>query len=213
MSEESAPGDMELIEAVSDHVDRHLGETDLVLHEERSPHVHVDLLPVPPAEDRPFQVVVTCGMAALPMHPPDDHADLRWTELLVLLPPEWPMEEEAMRDERNWWPLRMLKWLARFPHAERTALWRNHTIDNGEPLVEGSDLCGAILALPFTLPEAFATLPHPHHPDEDIVFHMVIPIHRAEMELARSQGSAALWAAFEEADVDPVIDPARPSAV
>lgn len=216
MSGDGAKGDIELIEAVSDHVDRHLGKTESVIHEKSSPTIHLDLIPVPARDDQPFKVVVTCGMAALPMHPPPDFAELRWTELCVLLPPDWPLDHESLYDERNWWPLGLLKELASYPHEDETAVWAGHTITNGvppEPLIEGSGLCASMLTVPFPLPEGFDAMPHPHHPEEYIAFHLVMPIYAEELAFAQEEGSSALLARFAEAEVDPVIDPQRPSAL
>lgn len=35
-------------------------------------------------------------------------------ELMIDLPTDWPLEMESLRDERNFWPIRILKILARF---------------------------------------------------------------------------------------------------
>lgn len=63
----------------------------------------------------------------------------RYTELCIFLPANWPLEsepyqtiEETFKDENNYWPLRWLKKLARFPHEYNTWIGRGHTIPNGE---------------------------------------------------------------------------------
>jgi hypothetical protein len=134
-ADELSEGDPDLIEAVTDHVERHLGLGEYVLHEAVSPGVHVDLLPSPATEERPYSVVVTCGMAELPMRAPDDDEvrHLTHAELFVLLPPDWPLYGEALQDERNWWPMRMLKTLARLPHDFDSWLWEGHTVPNFDP--------------------------------------------------------------------------------
>jgi PAS domain-containing protein len=44
----------------------------------------------------------------------------RLAELLVCLPADWPVTEEAFEDERNYWPVRWLKQVARFVHEYKT---------------------------------------------------------------------------------------------
>lgn len=215
-ADEISGGDRELIEAVSDHVEAHLGLADEVMHELVSPTVHVDLLPSPATEERPFQVVTTCGMAELPMRPPDaeEVAGLTHAELFVLLPPDWPLDMESFRDERNYWPLRLLKVLARLPHEYDTWLWTGHTVPHGDPpgpYADGTDLCGALVMPPMLVPEEFGLLERPDAPP--IHFLMVMPLHADEMRLKLEQGLEALYDRFDEANLDPVIDPARPSTV
>ena len=214
-ADEISGGDDSLIEAVSDHVGAHLGG-DMVLHEMVSPTVHVDLLPSPATEDRPFTVVTTCGMAELPMRPPDDDEvrDLTHAELFVLLPPDWPLDQESMQDERHWWPLRLLKTLARFPHEYDAWLWTGHTVPHGdppEPYAENTELCGALVMPPMLVPEEFEVLERPDA--APIHFLMVLPLHADEMELKLRKGLDALYDRFDAANVDPIIDPARPSVV
>ena len=202
---EVSRGDAELIDAVGEHVDRHLGPLEFVNHEIISPLVHIDLLVVAPTEERPYRVVVTCGMAEREMQAPED--DLRRAELFCLIPRDWPLEQDE--DERYWWPLGLLRFLARLPHEYDTWLWTGHTVPNGdppEPYAEGTGLCGAILLPAMGVPEDFARL-------EDIHFLLVMPLHADEMQLKLDRGSDALIDQLDAAGVDPVIDPARPSAV
>jgi hypothetical protein len=213
-ADEISGGDPDLIEAVSDHVERHLGLADEVFDELVSPAVHVDLLRSPPTDERPYHVVVTCGMSERPMRPPDDYPELTSAELFALLPPEWPLDQQSLRDERNWWPLRVLKTLARLPHEYDTWLWSGHTVPNGdppEPYADGTELCGALVMPPMGVPEEFDVLERPGH--EPIHFLMVMPLTADELRLKLDEGVDALYDRFAEADVDPVIDAGRPSAL
>ncbi|HEX8086843.1 MAG TPA: suppressor of fused domain protein [Solirubrobacteraceae bacterium] len=213
-ADELSGGDPALIEAVSAHVERHLGPVGQVYHEFISPTVHVDLLEVPATGERPFQVVVTCGMAELPMRPPETMAEFTHTELFALLPPDWPLDDEALNDERNYWPLRTLKFLARVPHLFDTWLWVGHTIPNEdppEPYAEGTELCGALLMPPMLVPEGFEVLERPD--GAPIHFLLLMPLHADEMQLKLDKGLEALYDRFDAADLSPIIDPARPSTV
>lgn len=57
----------------------------------------------------------------------------RYAELVISLPPFWPLDEQSWRDERHYWPVRLLKTLGRLPHEYDTWLGVGHTIPNGDP--------------------------------------------------------------------------------
>ena len=122
-SNEHAGGDTELIEAMGSHIEKHVGPIAQVLHETVSDLVHIDLYHVQPSPRLPYQILVTSGMSQLPMSVPDGASEYHFTELVLVLPPSWPMEHEACRDERHYWPIRQLKSLARFPHVYQTWLY------------------------------------------------------------------------------------------
>jgi hypothetical protein len=208
---ELAWGDAELIEAVSDHVERHVGPIERVLHEVVSPVVHIDVLHVAPSDDRPWHTLVTCGMSVKPMLAPE--ADRAFGELTLALPPAWPMGDEDWKDERHYWPVRLLKFLARLPHEYDTWLGNGHTIPNDDPprpYARGTRLCGAILAAPLLPPDAFRVLDRPEGP---IAFYGVLPLYAAEMELKLADGADALYDRLGAAGVTELVDPGRPGVV
>src|SRR5215216_8015305 len=112
------PNDL-FVTAISEHVTRHVGPVTDAFHERVSDVVRVDLLVVGPHEGRPYTTLVTCGMSELPMRVPIENPEdlgrvpeLRHAELLLALPPDWPLRPEAFQHEENYWPLRWLKKLA-----------------------------------------------------------------------------------------------------
>lgn len=216
---EFAPGDGSLINAVTDHISKHLGE-GMVLHEIMSTTVHVDIHVVPPTDERPFYTLVTSGMAERPMRTPAGVDGCEFAELVVCLPPDWPGFDDTLMpgnpdhpwsDEANYWPIRWLKMLARFPHEYGTWLWMNHTVPNGdppEPFAPNTKLCGWLVGLNPLLPEAFNEL---RIGDRDIVFFSLIPLCLDEMQLKLDKGAETLWELFDKHNVSPVIDVARDS--
>lgn len=99
---ELAIGDEENIEHISDHIQEHIGPIEMVFHEIISDVVHVDLHWVKPTRDKPYHTLVTSGMSDLPMTVPDGAENFRYAELMLSLPPEWPMTMDAFKDERNY---------------------------------------------------------------------------------------------------------------
>ena len=160
---EAAAGDGQ-IEGADDerlvaHLTKTIGAPAFVWHELVSDRIHLDVHVVPPSEERPWFTLVTSGMSARPMTlPPDFEEPDAWrhAELCVLLPPDWPLEEAALKDERNYWPIRLLKTRARLPHEYKTWLGWGHSIPNGDPAqryASDTRLSGAIVLPPMAEPE------------------------------------------------------------
>ena len=208
-------GDPALVEAVDDHLQEHFGDYDgNVFHEVVSPLVHVDLHLVPATEERPWQTVMTSGMAERPMTVPEGLEEHRYAELVLALPPEWPLEQEALDDERNWWPLRVLKQIARLPHEYDTFIWYGHTIPNGdppEPYAENTELCCALITPPVLAPDGFDSLSLPD--GRSVTVFGVVALHAAEMKFKLDHGAEKLWELLQENEVSELVDVGRPSVV
>lgn len=198
---------MELIEQ---HIRTHVGPFDKVFHELVSPDIHVDLCVVPPDGDRDFYTIVTMGMGARRMNVPAELAEhrLERAELAVALPVDWQLDEESLKDERWYWPLRLLKSLARLPGACDTWLGWGHTVDNQEPYAPDTGLCAAMLVgLQGALPGGDVC---PMPDGDEINFYQVIPLYRAEMEYKQQNGAEALL--DHMGGVSFVVYPDRPCA-
>ena len=198
---------MELLE---EHIRMHIGPFEQVLHELVSPDIHVDLCVVPPDGDRDYYTLVTMGMGARRMNVPAELAEhrLERAELAIALPPGWKLDEESLKDERWYWPLRLLKSLARLPGACDTWLGWGHTVDNQEPFAGNTDLCATMLVgLQGALPGG-EVCPLPG--GEEINFYQIIPLYRAEMEYKQQNGAEALL--DHMGGVSFVVRPDRPCA-
>jgi hypothetical protein len=207
-------GDVEIIEAVSAHIEKHIGKIALVLHEKESPHVHVDVHIVEPTSKRPFKVVVTSGMSERPMPVPDGTSDGRYAELAICLPPDWPVSSEAFQKEENWWPFRLLKELARYPHVEKTWLYAGHSMcwyDPSKPFAPNTRMTSVMLLRP----KLFAPQAHIIHLGEDkhALLCAVFPLYDEELELKLRDGSERLERLFEKNGITELLDPRRPSVV
>ncbi len=112
-------GDLALIEGVSDHIAAWIGKPK-VFHERVSRRIHLDIYWVPPSEDLPFHTLATSGMNEKPMSGPDSHREL-YAELLMFLPPDWPMDQ-VTEDRDALWPIRIMKAVAGYPHEHQTWL-------------------------------------------------------------------------------------------
>jgi predicted Zn finger-like uncharacterized protein len=203
-------GDADSIEAISEHIAAHLGAVDGVFHELVSDLVHIDVHMVGPSEDRPYHTLVTSGMSDLPMTVPEGAEEYRHAELLLSLPEAWPLTEEAFNDERNYWPIRWLKMLARLPHEYNTWLSWGHTVPNGDPpnpFAPNTKLCCALVMQPLLVPEDFLELTMPD--DRVVHFYALVPLYREEMEFKLKHGTEALLERFAAAEVNELLDVRR----
>ncbi|HZT78842.1 MAG TPA: suppressor of fused domain protein [Gemmataceae bacterium] len=205
-----AAGDSENIEAISDHIETHIGKVAGVFHEIVSDLVHIDVHVVEPTDDRPYHTLVTSGMSDLPMTVPEGAEDWRFAELVISLPPDWPLTQEAFQDERNYWPVRWLKMLARLPHEYDTWLGWGHTVPNGDPprpFAANTKLCCALLLTPMLTPEEFWQL----RTDDDrtINFYALVPTYHEEMAFKLKNGVEALLERFGEEGVTELLDVKR----
>lgn len=208
-----AVGDGELIEELSRHIEEHIGPISMVFHELISTHVHVDVHHVEPTPERPWHVLVTTGMSARPMTTPEGTPeDWRYAELVVSLPSDWQVSEAAFTDEQNYWPVRLLKWLARMPHEYGTWLGLGHSIPNGdpaEPYASDTQLSGVLLLPSVTLPLEFHALERPD--GTTVRFWSLYPVYAEEMKLKLRKGSEAILDQFEKNGITDVIDKGRPN--
>ena len=104
-----ADGDSEALEAIKDHIGKHIGKIETVMHELASDLVHIDVHIVEPAAERDFYTLITSGMSDLPMTVPDSAEAFRFAELMICLPADWDMPKVyyTMTDEEHWWPRRI----------------------------------------------------------------------------------------------------------
>jgi hypothetical protein len=153
-------------------------------------------------------------MSDRPMAAPAERSDWAYAELYLCLPPDWKLDGEDAKEERFFWPIQALKFLARFPHQYETWLWYGHTIPNGEPAQPFNaftQLCGFILLTPHCVPAEF----HELKIDEQktIRFFALVPMHREEVSLKSRQGAEAFENAFVAAGFSELLQVDRPSVV
>ena len=158
--------------------------------------VNVFVMKAPTKKD--FHVLYTTGMSAMPMKLPQEflpkYKDLERAELLLFLPAEWDIltgyETDADVPDRLWWPVRLMKYLARFPHEFKTWLGWGHSLPNSAdcvPYDESTKLCGAMLGALQENISMFRT-----EDDTQINMYCVIPLYKEEMEYQKTAGTEAL---------------------
>jgi hypothetical protein len=207
---ELAVGDDSSIERITSHIETYVGPIKMVFHEMISDLVHIDVHQIAPSPERPYWTLVTSGMSDRPMTVPEGDESPCYLEIMLGLPRDWPMDEASFHDERNYWPIRWLKTLARFPHEYSTYIGWGHSMPNGdppEPLAENTRLCGFVLLHPFLLPEAFQKLEV--DAKKSIYFAAVYPLYEEEMAYKLKHGTRSLVERLQKAGVTEVVDVRR----
>ena len=182
----------EEMRAIEEHIQQYFGKFENVFHELGSPDIHVDICIVPPSEEKDYYTLVTMGMGAHRMNVPEDMAEykLERAELAISLPGYWKLKGEDLKDEQWYWPIRLLKVLARLPIASDTWLGFGHTMDNLEDFAEGTELCAAMLINPQNTEDGSDVCVLPN--GEDVNFYQVIPLYREELEYKMEHDADAL---------------------
>ena len=208
------PASTDCLEQITAHIEKYLGDPAYVYHELVSEHVHIDVHMIWPTPARPFITAVTSGMSDLPMTVPPGAEKFRFAELMICLPPDWPTSTESFKDNAHYWPIRLLKFMARFPHQYKSWFGPGHTLPNGNPPVpfdDSTQMNGALLDYMFRVPQEFHRLVISE--DKVINFYGVFPVHPDEMDLKLNLGSKHLREQFKTHHVTELLDPKRPSVV
>lgn len=208
------------LEIVRPHVERTIGKVNTVFQEIISDDLHIDLLHVGSTMLRRYEVVITSGMSAKPMSIPQGVSAPAFAEVMVILPKGWPLQKNDFFDEKNYWPLRLLKDVARYTHHQNTWIGYGHTIamaesadtmDRPEPYAPGTGFCAALIMPPLTLGDKAWVLKDKD--GKEIYFWSVIPLYKTEVQLKMDQGLDALLGLFDKHKVFDRIDPNRKSTV
>lgn len=190
------------IEKLESYIAETFGEFPTVLHEIVSPDIHADIAVVPPQGARDYITLVTMGMGAHRMNVPRALRAYRLerAELVICLPSGWRLDSE---DERDYWPVRWLKMLARMPIEQNTWLGYGHTAGGGEPLADNTAFSALLLLDAFGSEKPYAPLTLP---GGDIVrFYQLIPLYDEELQYKMAHNADALKSLFAQEDQSPIV--------
>ncbi|MCR4651247.1 MAG: suppressor of fused domain protein [Lachnospiraceae bacterium] len=118
-------------EEVEKYICDAFGEFASVFHELVSPDIHLDVCLIPPSDEEPYYKLVTLGAGAYKMNVPDELLDdkLEYAEYVIYLPENWNIKSN---NETDFWPIRVLKGIARLPIYCDTWLGYGHTTQDDE---------------------------------------------------------------------------------
>ncbi len=176
------------LEELSDFIEKTFGKYDHVFHEVIFPDIHMDIIIIPPTEERNYYTLCTMGVGAHRMDVPDEF-EFRYetliaerAELLIYLPADWNLTVEGMKDERNYWPIRLLKDFARMPIETESWITWGHSFsqEEEEPFAEGVPYSSAVLLSPQPVIDNIVSCPLAVGKSVD--FYQVFPLTHEELE-------------------------------
>lgn len=209
--EEDFGGDAEAydedeLDIVETHIKDHFGEFPTVFHEMTSKDIVCDIACIPPSEERNYFTLVTIGMGAHIMNIPEPLSteENGRAELLICLPPDWKLGENA---EEWFWPISLLKDLARLPINSDSWLGWGHSIDNRANVAPNTGFCGSFLMYPEDASNEadYCVLPN----GDRVNFFEVVPMYREEIAFKVKYGTKLLLERLK--GVSHVVDTARPN--
>jgi hypothetical protein len=199
-----APG----ADVVLAHIERHLGKPNPLSLQEMvasDPPLTIHAVPM-----RDRLALVTTGMSARPMTVPPGGAEYQHAELLIYLPKDWPLTEQALAVPNNFWPVEWLRRIARYPHEHHTWLGGPFAIIANEeppqPLAPNTRLT-CLLAVPEA--RDFSTLSLAD--GRRVVFYTLIPLYTEERDLEKAKGIEELLTLFQNRKVSMIVDVNRPN--
>lgn len=209
LDRESSNGVPSNIWPIDKHLEKFFNDNETyVIHEKTSETIHSDIFVIEPNESigRNYFILLTSGMSALPMNTHNDYQNFRYGELMMLLPMDWNMNYEGFDDENNWWPMRLLIGMSKYPHEENTWLGYGHTYGNldGESFSKNVEFNSVILLDSISVPKSFLKIKRSFY--RNIYIHSVIPIYQEELDFKLKYGSDALIERFDKNKIEEVIN-------
>ena len=199
---------VEEMDKVSEYIKQQYGEFDIVAHELVSPDIHCDIAIVPPTDDQPYYKLVTMGAGAFKMNVPEDlKSDVyERAEYVVFLPADWNIKSDK---EEDYWPIRMLKTVARLPVSMDDWLFYRHTVnltDDESPVAENTGFNSCVLFI------SFGKGNKPVEPlkldlsDKEVAFFQLVPLYPEELEFKLEHSFDELEDIMDDDLYDPVVD-------
>lgn len=193
-------------EAIEHHIEKYLGDIHMVLHEIESPDFHLDVFWVKTnMYGEKVNMLITNGMSEKQMNVPLEFKPFRFCELCIILPIDWKISEDDFKDENNYWPIRLLKDTARFPHIKNTWISMEHTIENADHNSYAKNVLfnSALIFQPLGTNSKFNALKYKR---DKIYFYSVMPLYPEELQLKFDKGNNELYDRFEKYDINDIVD-------
>lgn len=207
---EQAPN---MLMALDYHIDQFYSNEDVIVwQDKRNDDLRIDIYHIKPNEDRNYHILLSFGMSRQPMNVPKGAEPFKYGELAMILPYDWDLSPEGLKDPNNYWPILWLKNLARIPQQHNTWLCYGHSIPHGEPSrpIANTEFEGVVILDSAILPEEFQEM---KLGEESLYIHTVVPVYPEEMEYKIKNNIDKLRNAFIESRIPDIVWVDRPTSV
>ena len=175
--------------------------------------LNISINVIPPTASCPFITLFTTGLSDQAMNVPKGQDQFQYSELIMHLPPGWPLpQEDALQPQEWFWPFEWLAKLAYYPHLHNT--WLGGATAIMAPEEKPRRLAPNTTLSCFMLLADFAECsPIIINDDRVVKLYTVIPIHTDEREFERKHGVIALLQKLQEEGYTAVVNIGRPSVI
>lgn len=168
---------------VSAYIEQQYGEYENVMHEIVSPDIHCDIVIVEPTEDQPYYKLITMGAGAYQMNVPKSLKGEVYdrAEYVIFLPKDWDLESD---DEEFYWPIRMLKTIARLPIYLENWLGSGHTAqyEDHVPFSETAGYNSCVLLPSIGMEKQYVKPLKLGFWSKKIAFYQIFPLYQEELD-------------------------------
>lgn len=172
------------VEKVEAYIKQQYGEFEEVFHEIVSLDIHCDIAMIPPTEERPYYTLVTMGAGAYRMDIPKELKKwkLERAEYVIFLPKDWNIKSDK---EEDYWPIRMLKDIARFPIYTDSWITLGHTVtmnEDSSPVASNTELNSCVLLNSFGKDKQIVEALKLRLFGDEVNFWQLLPLYQEEVE-------------------------------
>jgi len=199
------------VKIIDNHLDEFFDDDGdiVVLDEIESEIIHRDIFIIKANKDRPYNILLSCGLSALPMKVPEDIESAEFAELVMLLPEDWNLDYKSFEDERNYWPVRLMKELMMLPHPDKTWLGYGHTMgsEDDKEYADGVGFSSVLLVKSNELADDFTQIKL----DENKVLEIytLMPLYEEELAFKKEYGTQELLQKFNAFEIDEIVKVGR----
>lgn len=198
---------------VEEYISKAFGNFENVFHEIISPDIHLDVCFIPPTHEEPFFKLVTMGAGAYEMEIPDKWKEYRLerAEYVIYVPKEWDLNSPEIAD---YWPIKVLKNVARLPILCDTWLSFGHTTqddEEGSPYAPNTKFNSVVLDF---CDNHQGEVRLETSSGKTINFYQIIPLYPEELEFKMNNDAETLIDLFDKKNIDyKIVDINRRSAL
>lgn len=190
------------------HMAQHFGPVQQKALVEIVPVTGIAINVIRPRPDDFSIILFTTGMSDLPQAVPAQNDPRRYTELILRLPGDWPLDDQSLRNPQYYWPLEWLKRIAVYPRMNDTWLGGPFAIiANGEPPAPFAPSTNLSCMLLLEEPDVAGQVQS--RDGKQVALYSMVPLYVEERDLEKAEGMPGLFERFQAHGLRPVVDPQR----